>query len=225
MITAPANFDIWKMPEPVSPDPFAISVEDDLSRVEVQLVGNGFQVDGRLMIGRFERLSDWLNMQQGWIHAENATLIQPGHESPDDRKCDKWVRLEQVILVSEHREKQLAKPTGAYIQKERRRVTIVTAGYTLRGFVHLHADGSMQTFLESTDTKFIPMTDVVVRWLADETLVSHYPFALINREQMISVSDEPVAEAAGANTEDVAVAVDAEGEPPPESTAWLPRSA
>lgn len=184
-------------PEP-APEPAASSHDETPSpapehdgTVDVEVMGNGFQVDGTLTTGLFGRLSDWLNMQQGWFRLENGALVRPGEKlDPERSRCDQWIRLDEVVLVSERRAPVRNRAADNYVRKERRRVTIVTRGYTLRGHMHLVEAGAMEAFLESSDPRFLPMTDVVVRRLEDETLISHHPFALINRSQLISVSEE-----------------------------------
>lgn len=188
------------------PDPWATApVDEAASLVDVEVVGNGFQMAGKIKTGQFERLSDWLNRQQGFINLRDATLSHPGHDAGLDGERTKgmlWVRLDQVVIVAQHGAAQPGRSNAPRVNKERRKVTVVTPGYTLRGYIYLIADGSMQQFLESPDPHFLPMTDLVVRWLMDETLVSHHAFALINREQIISVFEEPAKPDGGASERD-----------------------
>jgi hypothetical protein len=74
-------------------------------------------------------------------------------------------------------------------------VTVVTPGFSMKGNLHVHAYGSMKQVLESPDPHFLPLTELVVRRLAENTLVIRIPFALVNREQLISVFDESAASA------------------------------
>jgi hypothetical protein len=67
----------------------------------------------------------------------------------------------------------------------------VTPGYHLRCCLHVHADGRMQQFLESSEPHFLPITELTVRWLDNSALVARFPFAMINRAQLITVLDEP----------------------------------
>ena len=43
--------------------------------------------------------------------------------------------------------------------------------------------------MDSTDPRFVPVTDVTTRSLADRRIISHYDFVLINRTQMIAASE------------------------------------
>lgn len=77
------------------------------------------------------------------------------------------------------------------VQKQRRLVSIVTPGYNLMGNLHVHAHGSMIQFLESPDEHFLPMTELSVRCSADLDRVARYQFAMVNRDQLVAVMDEP----------------------------------
>ena len=162
--------------------------------VDVEVFGNGFQISGQLRTGQFDRLSDWLNMQSGFIRIADASLVHLGNAGRPDTEHEKstlWVRLDQIVLVAEQSAAQsTTRPNAPVVQKQRRRVTIVTPGYSLRGSIHVHAYGTMKQFLETPDPHFLPMTDLTVRWLSDATMVSHFPFAMVNREQLITVIDE-----------------------------------
>jgi hypothetical protein len=46
------------------------------------------------------------------------------------------------------------------------------------------------SFVDTTDPKFIPMARVRVRWLADRRLAARYPFALVQRNQILGVATE-----------------------------------
>ena len=166
---------------------------DEGVAIDVEVFGNGFEISGQLSTGQFDRLSDWLNMQTGFIQIRNAWHVHLGQSSapsPDQRKGTLWVRLSQVVLVAERNPVQQSRPGAPVVQKEKRAVSVVTPGYDLRGSIHLVAYGSMSQFLESPDPHFLPMTDLTVRWLSDSAMVGRYPFAMVNREQLVTILDE-----------------------------------
>lgn len=197
----PPGFDpIWgTLGSPIDEeiDPWATGTNDpelEGPTVDVEMFGDGFQITGRLHTGQFDRLSDWLNMQTGFIQVQDACLTRLGRSNgpdPDDQQGTLWVRMNQVVMVAERALVQQARPGAPVVQKQRRTVTVVTPGYTLHGSLHVHARGSMKQYLETPDPHFIPLTDVTVRWLSDTTLVNRFPFALINREQLVSILDDP----------------------------------
>ena len=48
---------------------------------------------------------------------------------------------------------------------------------------------SLSGFVDSTDPRFIPMTHVSARSLADRRVVSHFDLLLVNRTQMTAVAE------------------------------------
>jgi hypothetical protein len=158
---------------------------------DVEVLGNGFGISGRLATGRFDRLSDWLNNQSGFVRIKDGTNVRPGRaDMPDRRPGDLWVRLDQIALVAQRSAVRRTRPGAPVVQKQRLRVTITTPGYSLDGDIHIHAHGSMGQFLETPEPQFLPVTDLTVSWLSDPGVTSRYVFALINRDQIISVADE-----------------------------------
>ena len=165
---------------------------------DVEIFGDGFQVSGRLRTGQFDRLSDWLNMKTGFIQVEDGVHVHLGDAPVSDREQSRgtlWVRLDQVVMVAERTNIQQARPGAPVVQKQRRKVSIVTPGYILEGSLHVHAFGSMKEYLEPVEPHFLPITEVTVHWLSDPTLVARLPFAVINRREMITILDEPSAPA------------------------------
>ena len=198
--TAPSGDD-WLARDEDGPDGYSVDVE---------VFGNGFQISGQIHTGQFDRLSDWLNMQTGFIQVRNAWHVHLGQTqdpAPDERKNTLWARLNQVVLVAELAPVQQGRAGAPVVQKQRRTVSIVTPGYNIVGSIHVVAYGSMSQFLESPDPHFLPITDVTLHWLSDPTLVGRYPFAMINRDQLVTLIDEPStpggdAATSGAESED-----------------------
>jgi hypothetical protein len=61
----------------------------------------------------------------------------------------------------------------------------------------------MKQFLEAPDPHFLPITDVAVRGLSRPALVTRFPFAMVNREQLVSVLAEAEAPALEAEPTEV----------------------
>jgi hypothetical protein len=162
--------------------------------VDVEIFGECFQIAGQICTGQFPRLSDYLNMQQGFIQVREGSMAPLGQANPPDPDAVKgtlWVRLAQIVLVVERAAIATHRPGAPVVQKERRKATIVAPGFSMRGNLHIHTHGSMKQFLESPDPHFLPLTELTIRQTGNPALVSRYPFALVNREQLISLLDEP----------------------------------
>ena len=67
-----------------------------------------------------------------------------------------------------------------------------TPGHTVTGRVHVFGQTDLAAFVDSTDPRFVPVTEVTTRSLADRRIVSHYAFVLINRTQMIAAAEAGV---------------------------------
>ncbi len=161
--------------------------------VDVEIFGAGFQISGQLRTGQFDRLTDWINMQTGFIvvrNAQHSYLGQANAPDPDERKGTLWVRLDQIVLVAERSPAGRDRPSAPVVQKRLRRVSIVAPGYNVSGSIHLVAHGSISQYLESPDPRFLPITDLTVRWLSDAALIARFPFALVNRGQLVTLLDE-----------------------------------
>jgi hypothetical protein len=198
MADRPAFDPIWGTlgaPAQEDSDPWANRSELGVGGVAIdaEILGDGFHVSGEIHIGQFDRLSGWLNMKSGFIQVDNACHVhtgRPGTENPYQPKSTIWVHLAQVILVAETSPVQQFRPGAPVVQKERREVSIVTPDHSLRGSIHVHANGAMNQFLEAADPHFLAMTNVTVRWLSDPARCAQFPFALINRAQLVTISEE-----------------------------------
>jgi hypothetical protein len=199
----PPGFDpVWGTlgAQPQGDDDWLGGGEDDADgvAVDVEVLGDGFHIAGQIRTGQFDRLSDWLNMQSGFIQIRDAAQVHLGKKSAahaDRGHGMLWVRLHQVALVAERSTVQRDRAGAPAVAKQRRKVSIITPGHNLRGSIHVHAGGSMTHFLESPDPHFLPMTDLTVRWLSDAAMIARFPFALVNREQIVTVLDESTSPA------------------------------
>jgi hypothetical protein len=199
----PPGFDpVWGTlgaPAAQTIDPWSAGpVEEDLEgrALEVEVFGNGFQISGQIHTGQFDRLSDWLNMQTGFIRVSDARHVHLGHDDMLEEEGDKgtlWIRVDQIVLMAERAAFQQAAPGTPVVQKQRRKVSIVTPGYNLRGSLHVHVNGTMKQFLQMSEPHFLPITDLTVRWLDNPRLAARFPFAVVNRAQLLTIFDEPTA--------------------------------
>ena len=163
--------------------------EDQGVAVDVEIFGEGFRVAGQVRTGQFDRLSDWINMQTGFIRVLDASQIHAGDALANRRQPagELWVRLGQIVLVAARTVAQLDRPGAPVVQKQWQRVSILTPGHSLEGNIHLLSDGSMKHFLETPDPHWIPLTDVTVRGLSRASAATRFPFAMVAREQLITV--------------------------------------
>jgi hypothetical protein len=161
--------------------------------VDVELLADGLHLSGRIHTGRFDRLSGWLNAQSGFIPVQNAMPVHSGETGAlrsGRREAVQWVRLDQIVVVADQSAIRQVRPGAPIVQKKRRRVSIVTRAYELRGDIHVHADGDVSQFLKASEPHFLPITDLTVRWLSNPERLARFPFAMVNREQLVSLIEE-----------------------------------
>jgi hypothetical protein len=74
----------------------------------------------------------------------------------------------------------------------RERLVVLTRTHIIDGDISVQGDRSIMAFVDATDPKFIPMNDVRVRWVSDRKLAARYPFALLQRTQILGVATEGI---------------------------------
>ncbi len=70
-----------------------------------------------------------------------------------------------------------------------REFVMFTPGHTVTGKVFVFGQTDLAGFVDATDPRFVPVKDVTARSLADRRVISHFPFVLINRTQMLAASE------------------------------------
>jgi hypothetical protein len=158
----------------------------------LELIGNRLRASGVARLGRFRRLTDYVNFLEGFFTLHDVTLLTRTGEATRITMPELRVRLDDVGIVGQHEVGQMpaSQDPGLQIEKVQQRLVIMTRAHIVAGDVHVHAGGSLLHFVDSTDPKFIPMSDVRVRWLDDHAVVGHFAFALVQRSQILGVATE-----------------------------------
>jgi hypothetical protein len=176
-------------------------LSDDLPderRIHVELVGPHLRLMGTASLGRFRRLTDFVNHQQGLILLRNATVLRRNGTPTRVTAKDIWVSPTEVTLIGELFEGSGAMPAAEFrVPKRPEPLVVVTPGHLLTGSVFLPVDGDLSPFVESSDPAFVPMADVRTRSLADRRILSRYPFALLNRRHIVATTRLPEGMQAG----------------------------
>ena len=170
---------------------------------EIGLYGEGFQISGQVSMGSFERLSDWLAVQSGFMRLSNVVQSLHGRDdgSSGNSSGRLWARLDQIVLVTQRANGQGNRTGAMVVPKTALKVLVVAAGYRLRGSIHVHRNGSIEQFLESVDPQFLPMTDLRVDWLGNPAIASHFPFGLVSRRHIITLMQDESTQGADAGVD------------------------
>ena len=157
----------------------------------LELIGTHLRASGVADV-RFRRISDYVNMLDGFFRLRDVVLLDRTGAPTRITMPELRVRLDDVAIVAQLEVEPLPPTTDGHVvvAKQQRRLVVMTRAHIIYGFVYLLESGSLMQFVDSTDPKFIPMSNVRVRWLADRRLAGRYPFALIQRSQILGVASE-----------------------------------
>jgi hypothetical protein len=158
----------------------------------LELIGTHLRASGAADVGRFRRISDYVNLLEGFFRLRDVVLLDRTGAPTRITMPELRVRLDDVAIVGQLVVEPLPPTTDGHvvISKTQRRLVVMTRAHIIYGYVYLHEHSSLMHFVDSTDPKFIPMSNVRVRWLADRRLAGRYPFALIQRSQILGVASE-----------------------------------
>jgi hypothetical protein len=160
----------------------------------VELIGTELWVAGIVNLGRFRRVSDFVNIVQGYMVIRDVVVLTRVGGATRLTLPELRVLPDDISVVG-----QLASDgsgsTGAagdLIEKTSQRLVVLTRSHVIDGDVFILGDGTIMSFVDATDPKFIPMTNVRVRWVSDRKLAARYPFALVQRSQILGVATEGI---------------------------------
>jgi hypothetical protein len=168
--------------------------------VEIELVGPHLRVGGRVALGRFHRLSDRVNHGRGFILIHDARLLKRNGDPTPLVVRELYVNQDEVTFIAMIRATDtiVAAPADAndrpLILKQARRQVVFTPGHVISGLMHVYEEMTLAGLVDSTDPRFLPMTQVSARSLADRRVVSHFELLLVNRTQMTAVAEAPGGE-------------------------------
>jgi len=158
----------------------------------LELIGTHLRASGVADVRRFRRISDYVNMLDGFFRLRDVVLLDRTGAPTRITLPELRVRLDDVAIVGQLVVDPLPPSLDGHVvvTKQQRRLVVMTRAHIIYGYVYIHEFGSLMQFVDSTDPKFIPMSNVRVRWLADRRLAGRYPFALIQRSQILGVATE-----------------------------------
>ena len=170
------------------------AVGEDGGAAYLELIGSRLWVAGMVDLGRFRRVSDFVNIAQGYVVLRDVVVLSRRGEASRLSMPELRVLPDDIAVVGQPADDKAQASAegggGAFIEKKRHRLGLVTRSHLIDGEVFIQVDGSVMAFVDATDPKFIPMSDVRVRWVSDRRLAARYPFALVQRSQIMGVATE-----------------------------------
>jgi hypothetical protein len=180
-------------------DTFAVDAAAEAKNEAVEIVGANLRVTGSLALGRFGRLTDLINASSGYLRVRDAQLRKRNGQPTNLTLSELMIDQDEIEFIAQnHADRpEPGSATGfvepvfdATIEARRPRPFVMfTPGHTLTGNVHIFGQTDLAGFVDSTDPRFVPVTEVTARSLADVRIVDRYDFVLVNRTQMIAVAE------------------------------------
>jgi hypothetical protein len=165
----------------------------------VELVGTNLRLTGEVALGRFSRLTDLINASRGYIRVRDARLLRRNGEPTSLVLAELMVDQDEISFIAQP-QAEVPEPGAAvgFIEpvfggdieaRQAREFVMFTPGHTVTGMVHIFGQTDLAGFVDATDPRFVPVTEVTTRSLSDRRIISHYDFVLINRTQMIAAAE------------------------------------
>jgi len=156
----------------------------------MELIGSQLWVAGMVNLGRFRRVSDFVNVVDGYMVMRDAIVLSHRGEATRLAIPELRVLPEDIAIVGQQADEKPATATDSsvFIEKQAQRLVVLTRSHMIDGDIFIHGEGSIMAFVEAADPKFIPMSNVRVRWLSDRRLAARYSFALLQRTQILGIA-------------------------------------
>lgn len=197
----------------------------------VELVGTHLRLNGTISLGRFSRLSDYINSGSGYVRIHDARLLRRNGDPTTLVLPELMVDQDEISFIAQGDPDSVADPSGGAIRMEApaapsdgkpdvwaglgaagpggadawgrpgalgggasldrpdRQFVLFTPGHSVTGSVKVYGGTDLAGFVDSSEPRFVPVTDVTARSLADRRVISHFKFVLVNRTHMIAASE------------------------------------
>jgi len=165
----------------------------------IELVGTHLRLTGVIALGRFGRLTDLINASSGYVRVRDARLLRRNGDPTSLVLPELMVDQDEISFIAQTQVAAPEREPGVgYIEpgfgtevvdRKPREFVIFTPGHTVSGKIHVFGQTDLAGFVDATEPRFLAMTGVTARSLADRRIISHYDFILMNRTQMIAASE------------------------------------
>ena len=168
----------------------------------LEMIGSQLWVAGMVDLGRFRRVSDFVNLAQGYMVLKDVIVLTRTGDATRLAIPELRVLPDDIAVVGQLADDkaQSSSESGTFIEKTTQRLVVITRTLMIDGDLFMHVEGNIMAFVDATDPKFIPMSNVRVRWLSDRRLAARFPFALVQRTQILGVAPEGIKLASAEQT-------------------------
>jgi len=160
----------------------------------LEMIGSQLWVAGMVDLGRFRRVSDFVNLIDGYMVLKDVIVLTRTGDATRLAIPELRILSDDIAIVGQLLDDKTAGPVdqSAFIEKTTQRLVVITRTLMIDGDIFIHGEGSIMAFVDAVDPKFIPMNNVRVRWLSDRRLAARFPFALVQRSQILGVATEGI---------------------------------
>ena len=160
----------------------------------LEVIGSQLWVAGMVDLGRFRRVSDFVNLVDGYVILKDVIVLTRTGDATRLAIPELRVLPDDIAVVGQllDDKTQGSGDSTVFIEKTAQRLVVITRTLMIDGDIFIHGEGEIMAFVDATDPKFIPMTNVRVRWVSDRKLAARYPFALVQRSQILGVATEGI---------------------------------
>jgi len=168
----------------------------------LEMIGSQLWVAGMVDLGRFRRVSDFVNLVDGYMVLKDVIVLTRTGDATRLAIPELRVLPDDIAVVGQVADDkaQASTESGTFIEKTTQRLVVITRTLMIDGDAFIHGEGNIMAFVDATDPKFIPMANVRVRWLSDRRLAARFPFALVQRTQILGVATEGIRLASAEQT-------------------------
>lgn len=176
-------------------DPLEPQLGGPVKYETIELVGPHLRLSGTVSLLNFTRLSDLLNHSSGYLRMTSAQLLRRNGDPTGLFVDELLVDQDEVSFVAQTAREMsteardlVAGMDRPLMERKPRQIVIFTPGHTLTGSLFMFEEADFANYIDSPDPKYVPMTEVTARSLADRRVISHFSLCLVNRTAITAAS-------------------------------------
>jgi hypothetical protein len=161
----------------------------------VEVAGPYLRLRGTVSLARFNRLSDMINHNQGFLKLSAAHVLRRNGEESDLVVPELMINQDEITFVAQEKSGPPSPHSGEaggfgrpMMERAPRQIVLFTPAYTISASIYIFGETTIEAVVDTPDPRFLPLISVTARSLADRRPVSHYEFALVNRTQITAAS-------------------------------------
>jgi hypothetical protein len=173
----------------------------DGSSHRIELIGSQLLASAEIAVPGLQRLTDYFALLQGVCRVSDLVVMTHRGKPARNHVSAARIRLDDIAVIGESRqcgcssERSAETMRALFVRKWPHRLVVMTPDHLIYGDIHLAQNGSLTAFIDAEHPRFVPMTNVRVRWLADRRLAGRFNFALLHRSHVMGFELQPDGEA------------------------------